>query len=341
MQVFKRVVLSVWLASILGLSAAAVQAAESVRIGVIGLLADAGLFIAVEKGYFREAGIDLKIEPFNTSVKMLPALSTGELEVATGGIAASLFNGIARGLPIVAVADKGSQVKGMGTNAVVLSKAVADRGDVRSVRDLRGKAIALQGPGALSEYQWAVVLEREGLTLNDVQPKYMSFPDMTTALGTGAIVAGMSSEPNITLGVKKGTAVKWISWADVQPGHQAGVIFYNVDFARKRPEAARNFMVAYVRGIRAMHDALRDGGAKKDELVRIMIKHTQLKDPEIYRDIEWGYVNPDGAVYTKSVAEQQDFFVKNGRVEKPVPIDKVVDNSFAEHAVKVLGPYRR
>src|SRR3990172_1973215 len=226
MQVFKRIVLAAWLASSVAFGAATVQAAESVRIGVIGLLADAGIFVAIEKGYFREAGIDLKVEPFNTSVKMLPALSTGELEVATGGVAATLFNGIARGLPIIAVADKGSQVKGMGTNAVLLSKAAADRGEVRSVRDLRGKAIALLGPGALSEYQWAVVLGREGLTLNDVQPKYMSFPDMTTALGTGAVVAGMSSEPNVTIGVKRGAAVKWISWADVQPGHQAGVIFY-------------------------------------------------------------------------------------------------------------------
>jgi len=341
MRSFVRLVVSAWLAGVLSLGGAAAHAADTVRIGVIGLLADAGIFIAVEKGYFREAGIDLRIEPFNTSVKMLPALSTGELNVATGGIAASLFNGIARGLPIIAVGDKGSQVKGMGTNAVVLSKTAADRGEVRNIRDLRGKAIGVQGPGALSEYQWAVVLAREGLTLNDVQPKYMSFPEMTTALGTGAIVAGMSSEPNVTLAVKRGSAVKWFSWADVQPGNQAGVIFYNVDFARKRPDAARNFMVAYVRGIRAMHDALREGGAKKEELVGIMMKHTQLKDPEIYRDIEWGYLNPDGAVYTKSVAEQQDFFVKAGRVEKPVPMEKVVDNSFADHAAKILGPYRR
>jgi len=80
---------------------------------------------------------------------------------------------------------------------------------------------------------------------------------------------------------------------------------------------------------------------QKAELVRIMIKHTNLKDPEVYRDIEWSNLNPDGAVIVKSVADQQDFFVKMGRVEKPVPIEKVVDNSFADHAAKVLGPYRR
>jgi len=339
MTMFRASVVSLWLAVILGTSAVH---AQPVRIGVIGIVPDAGIYIAVEKGYFREAGVDLKLEPFTSSVKMLPALSAGELEIATGGIAASLFNGIARGLPLITVADKGSNVVGFSTNAVLLAKAASDRGEVRSIKDLRGKPIAIVGgPGALSEYQWGRVLEREGLTLKDVDPKYMSFPDMVTALGTGAIVAGMSSEPNITLAVKKGIALKWISWADVQPNHQAGVIFYNVEFARQRSAAARGFMVAYVRGIRAYHDALRAGGEKKAELIRIMIKHTNLKDPKLFNEIEWPNLNPDGAVITKSVAGQQDFYVKMGRVEKPVPIEKVVDNSFADQAVKVLGPYRR
>ena len=339
MKMLRTSIVSIWLAAILG--AGAVQG-QPVRVGVIGIVPDAGIYIAAEKGYFREAGVDVKLEPFTSSVKMLPVLSSGDLEVATGGVAASLFNGIARGLPLIAVADKGSNVIGFSTNAVLLSKAASDRGEVRSVKDLRGKPIAIVGgPGALTEYQWGRVLERERLTLKDVDAKYMSFPDMVTALGTGAVVAGMSSEPNITLAVKKGIALKWISWAEVQPNHQAAAIFYNVDFTHQRPEAARGFMVAYVRGIRAYHDALREGGEKKAELVRIMIKHTNLKDPKIYNEIEWPNLNPNGALIAKSVADQQDFYVKMGRVEKPVPIEKVVDNSFADQAAKVLGPYRR
>ena len=339
MTTFRTAVASLWLAVILG---SGIVHAQPVRVGVIGIVPDAGIYIAAEKGYFREAGVDVKLEPFTSSVKMLPVLSGGDLEIATGGIAASLFNGIARGLPLIAVADKGSNIVGASTNAVLLAKAASDRGEVRGVKDLRGKAIAIVGgPGALSEYQWGRVLEREGLTLKDVDPKYMSFPDMVTALGTGAIAAGMSSEPNITLAVKKGIAIKLIDWADVQPGHQAAAIFYNLDFARSRPEAARGFMIAYVRGIRAYLDAVREGGEKKAELVRILIKHTNLKDPKIYNEIGWPNLNADGAVNAKSVAGQQDFYAKMGRVEKPVPIEKVVDNSFAEQAVKVLGPYRR
>lgn len=317
------------------------RAAETVRVGVIGLIADAGIYVAAEKGYFREAGLDVKLEPFATSVKMLPVLSAGQLDVATGGVAASLFNGVARGLPILVVADKGSTAPGFGTNAFLIAKGAWDRGEVRAAKDLKGKPIGLLGPGALSEYQWARLLEKDGLTLNDVQPKYMPFPDIATALGTGSLAGGICSEPLCSAAVRRGAAVKLLEWDAVQLYHQAGVIFYNVDFARRRPEVARAFMVGYVRGIRFYHDALREGGDKKADLIGILIKHTNAKDRAVYEDVRWAGLNPDGAAYTQSVADQQQFFVKLGRVEKPVPIEKLVDNSFAEHAVRTLGPYRR
>jgi NitT/TauT family transport system substrate-binding protein len=316
------------------------RAAEPVRVGVIGLIADAGIYVAAEKGYFREAGLDVKLEPFSSSVKMIPVLANGQLEVATGGIAASLFNGAAQGLPILVVADKGSTSESMGTNVLLVAKGAWDRGEVRSIKDLKGKPVGLLGPGALSEYQLARYLEREGLGLQDVQTKYMSFPNAITALGAGSLAAAISSEPLATYGVRRGAAVKFLEWHKVQPHHQAGVIFYNTEFARKRGEAARGFMVAYVRGIRFYHDALRAGAAKKEELIRILMAHTDAKERDVYNEATWTGLNPDGAALIQSIADQQQFFVKLGRVEKPVPIEKLVDNSFAEHAVKVMGPYR-
>lgn len=328
-------------AALVVLAAIPAQAGESVRVGVIGLIADAGIFIAHEKGYFREAGLDVKLEPFSSSVKMLPALITGDLEVATGGIAASLFNGAAQGQPILVVADKGSTSAGMGTNALLIAKGAWDRGEVRTIKDLKGKPVGILGPGALSEYQLARYLEREGLGINDVQIKYLSFPNAITALGSGGLAAAISTEPMATYGVRRGAAVKFLEWHKVQPNHQAGVLFYHLDFARKRPEVARHFMVAYVRGLRVYHDALREGGQKREDLIRILMQHTNAKERDVYDEVTWAGLNPDGAALTQSIADQQQFFVKMGRVEKPVPIEKLVDNSFAEHAVKVLGPYRR
>ena len=331
--------LAVALAMVLGAGAA--RAGESVRVGVIGLIADAGIYIGAEKGYFWDSGLELRLEPFSSSVKMLPVLSNGQLDVATGGIAASLFNGVAQGLPILVVADKGSTAPDFSTNVLLVAKAAWDRGEVRSIKDLKGRAVGILGAGALSEYQLARYLERESLTLDDVQTKYMSFPNAVTALGTGGLAAAISSEPIATHGVRNGAAVKFLEWNRVQLNHQAGVIFYHVDFARKRPEAAKSFMVGYVRGIRFYHDALREGGEKKEELIRILSKHTSAKERDVYNETTWSGLNPDGAALTQSIADQQHFFVKMGRVEKPVPIEKLVDNSFAEQAVKALGPYRR
>jgi NitT/TauT family transport system substrate-binding protein len=282
----------------------------------------------------------VSLELFSSSVKMLPVLSNAQLDVATGGIAASLFNGVAQGLPILVVADKGSTSPNFGTNVLLVAKGAWDRREVRSIKDLKGKPVGILGAGALSEYQLARDLEREGLIINDVQTKYMSFPNAITALGTGGLAAAISSEPFATYGVRTGTAIKFLEWHQVQLNHQAGVIFYHVDFARKRPEAARTFMLGYVRGIRFYHDALRAGGEKKEELIRILIKHTSAKERDVYNETTWSGLNPDGAALTQSIADQQQFFVKMGRVEKAVPIEKLVDNSFAEYAVKVLGPYR-
>ena len=134
--------------------------------------------------------------------------------------------------------------------------------------------------------------------------------------------------------------MKFLEWHKVQPHHQAGVIFYNTDFARRRAEVARSFLVAYVRGIRFYHDALRAGGEQKEELIRILMAHTEAKERDVYNEATWPGLRPDGAAITQSIADQQQFFVKMGRVEKLVSTEKLVDNSFAEHAVKVLGPYR-
>ena len=324
----------------LAAAAAPAPAGEPVHVGVIGLIADAGIYIAAEKAYFRDAGVDVALEPFATSVKMLPVLANGQLDVATGGIAASLYNAVAQGMPILVVADKGSTSPGFGTNAFLVAKGAWDRGEVRGAKDLKGKPVGLLGPGALSEYQWARLLESAGLTLNDVQTKYLSFPNIVTALETGSLAAGICSEPLCSYAIHKGAAVKLIEWDQVQLNHQAGVLFYNVNFARKRGEDARKFMVAYVRGIRFFHDALREGGEKREELIRILVKHTTAKDRTVYADVRWPGLNPDGAAITQSIADQQQFFVKLGRTEKAVPIEKLVDNSFAEYAVKVLGPYR-
>src|SRR4051812_47048401 len=54
--------------------------AVAVRGGILGILVDAGLLIAAEKGYFRDEGLDVSFETFRSSSEQIPLLATGDLQ---------------------------------------------------------------------------------------------------------------------------------------------------------------------------------------------------------------------------------------------------------------------
>src|SRR6266545_5532067 len=55
-----------------------------VMMGELGSASDSGLFIALEKGYFAEQGIEVERTRFNTAADMVAPLGTGQLDVGGG-----------------------------------------------------------------------------------------------------------------------------------------------------------------------------------------------------------------------------------------------------------------
>jgi len=98
-------------------------------------------------------------------------------------------------------------------------------------------------------------------------------------------------------------------------------------------------MVAYVRGLRDYNDAFR-GGRDKAEVIAILGKTTGITDPAIYDQIVLPGLNPDGAAFKDSVAEDQQWFLRLGLQNAPVDIDQLVDNQFVDYALQQLGRYQ-
>ena len=118
--------------------------AEIVKMGDLPAISNAGLYVAIEKGYFAEKAITVEPERFASGAKMTPALATGQLDVAIGTPAASLFNSIASGMDFRIVADKGQVRPGFSFSPIIVRKdlvgvvsAPGDQGRVRGCRDLR------------------------------------------------------------------------------------------------------------------------------------------------------------------------------------------------------------
>ena len=80
---------------------------ETVKLGDLAAISNAAIYIAIEKGFFKEQGVVTEISSFASAAKMVPALVAGELEVSVGSASAGLFNAVAQQAPFRIVADKG------------------------------------------------------------------------------------------------------------------------------------------------------------------------------------------------------------------------------------------
>ncbi len=311
------------------------------QIGQVGGLSDAAIFIADDKGFFRDQGIELEMTRFNSAAQMVAPLATGQLDIGGGAPSAGLFNAIARGIPVKIVGDKGNMNPGHGYEAIVVRKSLWDKIDFKSPADLRGKTVALAARDISPEVDLDSFLRTGGLTVNDVNVVTMGFPDMGIALANGSIDAALSIEPFVTQIAEKGIGVIWKRDDEVVPGQQVAVMLYSPRFASYKPGLAKRFMLAYVKAARYYNDAFvkKDPG-KEREVVRILIQNTPVKDPALYNKMVLPGINPNGRVNVDMLAAQQNWFLHKGSQKTPVDLMKVVDNQYVDWAVRQLGPYR-
>jgi NitT/TauT family transport system substrate-binding protein len=311
----------------------------TVRVAHAGGIGSAGRFIAQERGYYQEEGIAVEEIPFDTSTTMLPALAAGQIDVATGGIAASLFNAVAQGIPVRIVLDVWSAVPGNESGGLLVRKDLIDGGQVRTLADLRGRRVGITSRGHATEFALDLALQREGLTVADVEPTLLPYPDMNVALANGNVEGAVTIDPFAALAVSQGIAVRFKPWPELVPHDQPAMLMFSEDFADNRTEAGQRFAKAYVRGLRA-YDEARTKGTNREEVIGYMMKLTELKDRAIYDTMPWPSNNPDGRVNGEIIATAQDWMFDHGYVKTKIDLARVIDSRFADYAVAQLGPYQ-
>jgi NitT/TauT family transport system substrate-binding protein len=317
---------------------------EPVSVGIANAISDSVLFIGIEKGYFRDAGLAVSTAAYTSAADMVAPLGTGQLDVGGGSASAGLYNAVARGIDLKIVADKASSPPGYPVNAILVSKAHVDEKRFKSLRDLQGMKVAITAPGTSALITLNDALKSAGVAYRDVQVVYMSFPDQVVALQNKAIDAAVITEPSETIAISRGYAVKVTSDDKIYPGHDIAQLLYSQKFAEQRAPAARRFMQAYLRAARFYNGALKDGrfaGPNADDVVSIVAASTSIKDTALLRSITASGIDPNGRVNVKSLEHDLAFYREQGLIVGNVTLAQVVDNSFADAALRTLGPYRR
>lgn len=319
-------------------AAPAIAALTTVKVGIIGATSDAGFFLADERGYFKDLGIDFQSVPFQTGPDQVAPAGNGQLDVATGAPSAGLFNAIARGVPLKIVADKGSQRKGFVYSSIVLRKDLLDSGEIKGWADLKDQKMAVAGLGNTGQMFLDKALQRGGLSWHDVDLTQLSYADMGAALGSKSILGGVAIEPFRTQWPTQGLGGLLPDDDDIWLDQQSAVVMYGPQFVQQKADAARRLMVAYLRGVREYNDAFtRNTG--RDGVIDVLIKRTSLKDRPVYDKMGLPGLDPNGGVLEADLGEQQDWYLANQYQTDRIEMQTALDGQYAAYAVQQLGPY--
>jgi NitT/TauT family transport system substrate-binding protein len=318
----------------------------AVRGAAVESIGNAGMYIALDKGYFAELGLDVDLGRYSSTDAYIAALATGELDFGTTDINAGLFNIMARDIGIRFVADRGSTPPGQGWIGWIVRTDLADQ--IRDWSDLRGRRIAIGYEGAYQHPIVARSVERGGLTLRDVDLTVIPITDVNPALSNRAIDATVGLEPFNTIAINNGWAVRWRGSDEIVPNSQVVVVTFSQSFAGRR-DVAQRWMNAYLKGVRDYNTALRNG-PNRAEVVEILTRQTPLKDPALWQQepratapsgVVWPAIDPNGRINLQSVQDDLDWFLREGFVRTPVELSRYVDMSFADTAAAQLGPFPR
>jgi len=314
----------------------------TVRFGSPGVESDSGVYIAMDKGYFKEVGLEVEIVKFQSGPMMIAPLSSGDLEVGGGVISPALLNAIDRGVALKMVGSKGASVKGFEFSRITIRKDLLDSGKVKDVKDVKGMKVAVPSVKSGAEAQVEYFLHQGGLTISDVEVIQLAFPDMIAAYANKAIDLAVQTEPTLNTAVQKGLAVRWAAGAmSAYYGtgeYQASTLVFSEPFS-KNLDAARKFMVAYLKGVRDYNDAFAKG-KNKDQVVSILTKYTPEKDPALFDQMEMPYLSPDGKINVPSMTMDLDYFKKMGYYTGNLTMGSIIDTQFVDYAQQQLGPYK-
>ena len=316
------------------------QSPAPLKVGVLKLTSSAPIFIGVEKGYFKEFGIEPELVYFQAAAPIATALAAGQLDVGATGLTAALYNIVLGGEKLWIVADKGREWPGYPLVAIVAQKELWDSGGLRSIKDLKGKRIGVTQIGSTFHYHIGNILEKDGLTLADVKiVPLQAMPATMEALKGKQVDAILVPQPFPGAAEAQGFG-KVMAWAgDLYPW-QIATIFYSGKLATDRARGVA-FMKGYVKASRHYYDAAlvqKDGrpapGAGYEEVVQITAKYTGAR-PEVIR-LGFPFQDRNGRLLVPDIERQMTWWTANGFMKKTLPLRSVVDTSFVEEAVKAL-----
>jgi NitT/TauT family transport system substrate-binding protein len=294
---------------------------------------NAGFMIALDKGYYEQAGLNVEMGPGkgSGSTAQLVASKATQFGFADGFVVGA---GVAKGMSIRMVAG----IFRRNPTAVV----VLDDSDIRSPKDLEGKTIAIP-TGATQFQQWPAFVKGCGLDASKIRVTNIDPAGSPPALITGQVpaIAGYAQGyvPSVEIRGNKKARILWYADCGVTAVSN-GIIVHN-DLIKEDPELVRSFVAATLKGFLY-------GRAHIDELTATVKKFSETTVPAISRrEAELSFntwVTPStagkplGWMSDKDWQQTVEVLKQYGGVTTPLEASQLYTNEFVPTGSEFVPP---
>jgi NitT/TauT family transport system substrate-binding protein len=275
--------------------------AIAMQVGAMPIDSSAEVFYAQDQGFFKAAGLDVKLTILNNGAAVLAAAAAGTLDIGFGS-PAPLIAARQRGIPVRFFAPA-VVYQGRPNTVLVVSKD----SPIRSAADLNGKTVAVAGLNDLGYYSTQAWIEKNGgnpATISFVEIPYAA---MGAAIETGRISAGCSIEPFIS-GLKDTRVLANLN-AAVASRYMLAGWFAMDSWMAHNPEALKRFSAALQRSARWAN-------AHQHESAAILARYTGTST-EVAQTMSRAVYDTGSGVSPQVIQPVIDLLQKYGKMTSP------------------------
>jgi NitT/TauT family transport system substrate-binding protein len=327
------------LASLLALSALALgghaRADEllKAKIGVLRLSSSAPVFIAMDKGYFRDAGLDVELKFFDAAQPIAVATASGDVDFGITAFTAGLYNLAGKGT-LKVIGGMSREKAGYPLIGYFASNNAYAAG-LKTPKDLAGKRIAMTQVGSSFHYSLGLLADKYGFKLSDVKLLPLQSLSNATAALQGETVDAALLPASAARKLLDANGAKLLGWVADETPWQVGAVFAGPKALADKALVTK-LLGALERADREYHDVIlasvRDGKAPIDDktrpLLEIIAKYTNLPVAQVVGNC--AYVDPDGKLDVKDVAHQISWLREQGFVDKGFDVDAILAKDYVK-----------
>ena len=315
------------------LAAPAIAANKKIVVGTLRFTSHSASFIAAERAYFKDAGLDVELRFFQAAQPMAVAIASGDVDYAVTAISGGLISLADKGA-IKVIGGALSEEPGIDGQKILASDAAFKAG-LTSPAGLDGMKFGISTAGSSFHYMGSNVAQAEGANVSFTPLQKVGA--IIGALKSGQIDA-WSIVPHIAKPLAGSGAVHIIgNISDYLPNYQVTTAFTSAKNASDERGQTEAFIKAFGMGASDYNSTMIDMVSGEDgvnEMVDLIHKYVYTDRPreKAAPSIINGTmrINEGARLNVASVQDQLSWFQSEGLIDTDITLDTFVDTSYVE-----------